>query len=156
LTRSADSAMYLAKRQGRNCYRIFSQDLNEKMESCKKMELKLKQAIQDNNFILHFQPLFDLTRGRTVAMEALLRWVHPETGKLSNHREVASFFSRRISYAGFLWAWSTHQITRAPLFIEVRDDEARRNTALRFKQLFENAHHITEAVDLPDRPTIGK
>ena len=81
---------------------------------------------------------------------------HPETGKLSNHKEVASLFSRRISYAGFLWAWSTHQITRAPLFIEVRDDEARRNTALRFKQLFENAHHITEAVDLPDRPTIGK
>lgn len=75
----------------------------------------------------------------------------PETGRLFGHREIPGFFSRRISYAGFLWAWSTHQITRAPLFIEVRDDEGRRNTVRRFKQLFEHAHRIREAVELPDR-----
>ena len=54
----------------------------------------------------------------------------PDTGKLSNHKEITSFFGKRVSYAGFLWAWSTHQITRGPLFVEVRGNDARRNTAL--------------------------
>ena len=54
----------------------------------------------------------------------------PDTGKLSNHKEITSFFEKRVSYAGFLWAWSTHQITRGPLFVEVRGNDARRNTAL--------------------------
>ena len=76
---------------------------------------------------------------------------HPETGRTANHLEITGFFSRRVSYAGFLWAWSTRQITRGPLFVEVRGDEARRNTVLRFKRLFENAHRIKEAADLPDR-----
>jgi hypothetical protein len=73
----------------------------------------------------------------------------PDTGKLSNHKEITSFFGKRVSYAGFLWAWSTHQITRGPLFVEVRGSPARRNTALRFKRLFERAHHISNAADLP-------
>ncbi len=75
----------------------------------------------------------------------------PVTGALSNHHEISDLFGSRISFAGFLWAWSTHQITRGPLFVEVRDDEGRRNTVRRFKQIFENAHRIREAADLSDR-----
>lgn len=72
----------------------------------------------------------------------------PETRRLSNHREVAGLFSPRISFAGFLWAWAAHQVTRGPLFVEVREDGGRRNTAERFKRLFESAHRIQEAADL--------
>ncbi|MBI2952412.1 TIM barrel protein [bacterium] len=76
----------------------------------------------------------------------------PETRRLSNHREIPALFSPRISCAGFLWAWGTHQITRGPLFVEVREDGARRRTAALFKRLFERAHRIREAVELTDRP----
>ena len=76
----------------------------------------------------------------------------PETGALKNHIEITRFFGRRISYAGLFWAWSTHQITRGPLFVAVQDNTGRRNTVRRFKHLFENADQIHEAIDLPDRP----
>ena len=75
----------------------------------------------------------------------------PVTGGLTNHHEISDLFGSRISFAGFLWAWSTHQITRGPLFVEVRDDEGRRNTVRRFKRLFEDAHRIREAADLTRR-----
>ena len=75
----------------------------------------------------------------------------PATGRLSNHHEISDLFGSRISFAGFLWAWSTHQITRGPLFVEIRDAEGRRNTVRRFKRLFEGAHEIREATDLRDR-----
>jgi hypothetical protein len=77
--------------------------------------------------------------------------IHPDTGKLANHLEITSLFGRRISYAGFLWAWSVHQVSRAPLFIEVRQAAGRRASAARLKQLFEQAEKIKEGVDLPDR-----
>jgi hypothetical protein len=77
--------------------------------------------------------------------------IDPENGRLSNHTEITGLFGKRISYAGFLWAWSTHQITRGPLFVEVRGNDARRNTAWRFKRLFENACLIRKTTDLPDR-----
>lgn len=77
----------------------------------------------------------------------------PGSGLLSNHHEITDLFGSRISFAGFLWAWSTHQITRGPLFVEVRDAEGRVKTARRFQRLFENARRIREAADLPGRMT---
>jgi hypothetical protein len=76
---------------------------------------------------------------------------HPETGKPANHQAITQLFGKRISYAGFLWAWSTRQIARAPLFVEVRQAEGRRETAARLKRLFDDAHRIGRATDLPDR-----
>jgi predicted phosphodiesterase len=76
---------------------------------------------------------------------------HPETGKLANHLEISSLFGRRISYAGLLHAWSCRQITRAPLFVEVREGGARRSTAERLRKLFERAGEIRESAELPDR-----
>lgn len=77
--------------------------------------------------------------------------VHPETGKLANHLGIGSLFGRRISYAGFLHAWSQRQIARAPLFVEVRAEEARRSTAEGLRKLFERAGEIRESAELPDR-----
>lgn len=53
---------------------------------------------------------------------------HEETGKLTNHRDIKAVYDRTISYAGFLHAWSRHTINRAPLFVEVRDAQERRQT----------------------------
>lgn len=76
---------------------------------------------------------------------------HPDTGRLANHLEIDALFGRRISYAGFLWAWSTRQITRGPLFVEVRDTPARRRTVRRLQELFAQGERIRSSVALPDR-----
>lgn len=75
----------------------------------------------------------------------------PVSGVLSNHHEITDLFGSRISFAGFLWSWSTHQITRGPLFVEVRDAGGREKTVRGFRRLFEYAHRIRDASDLPDR-----
>ncbi len=73
----------------------------------------------------------------------------PTSGALSNHHEITELFGGRISFAGFLWAWSTHQITRGPLYVEVRDASGREKTVRRLGRLFEYAHRIRDAADLP-------
>lgn len=74
----------------------------------------------------------------------------PETGKPANHQAITHLFGKGISYAGFFFAWSTRQITRAPLFVEVRDAGGRRETATLLKSIFDRAHRIERATDLPD------
>lgn len=64
---------------------------------------------------------------------------HPRTGRTVNHRKMESLFGPRISYAGFLWAWSTRQIARGPLFVEVRDAKDRRATARLLREQFDAA-----------------
>ena len=75
----------------------------------------------------------------------------PDRGGLANHLGIDGLFGGRLSFAGFLWAWSMRQITRGPLFIEVRDEEARLQTARLLLTLFERAGDIRQATDLPGR-----
>ena len=64
---------------------------------------------------------------------------HEETRKMTNHRGIKSTYDRTISYAGFLHAWSNRLINRAPLFVEVRDAEERRQTMWLLKRIFAGA-----------------
>jgi sugar phosphate isomerase/epimerase len=74
--------------------------------------------------------------------------VSPQTGKLSNHLAIENPFGPRISYAGFLWAWSTRQTNRAPIFVEIRDEAGRRETVVKLLQLFREADRITHMADI--------
>jgi diguanylate cyclase (GGDEF)-like protein/PAS domain S-box-containing protein len=80
LLRSADNAMSRAKERGRNNYQLSIRELTE--EAVKRLALQagLRQAIERNELILHYQPVLSLTSGRIVEMEALVRWQHPEKG----------------------------------------------------------------------------
>jgi diguanylate cyclase (GGDEF)-like protein/PAS domain S-box-containing protein len=80
LLRSADNAMARAKERGRNNYQLSIRELTE--EAVKRLTLQagLRQAIERNELILHYQPVLSLTSGRIVEMEALVRWQHPEKG----------------------------------------------------------------------------
>lgn len=83
LLRHADIAMYLAKEQGKNTYRFFSQDLHARVEERIKVETCLRRALERDELFLLYQPQLDLRTGRMVGMEALLRWNHPELGVLT-------------------------------------------------------------------------
>ncbi|MBT3606074.1 MAG: TIM barrel protein [Candidatus Latescibacteria bacterium] len=71
------------------------------------------------------------------------------TGKTANHKEMFSLFDLRISYAGFLHAWSTQQLNRAPLFVEIRNADERRRSAKRLHNLFLQHASIQTSQDLP-------
>lgn len=82
LLQNADTAMYDAKEQGRNTLRFFRGDLNVRAVERQSIEADLRQALVRGEFILHYQPQFNLTTGVVSSVEALLRWRHPRLGTL--------------------------------------------------------------------------
>lgn len=74
LLMNADRAMYQAKSRGRNRYQLFSAELAEGAYERLMMESSLSGAVARNELVLHYQPQVDLTDGRLVAIEALVRW----------------------------------------------------------------------------------
>ncbi len=83
LLTKADTAMYEAKSCGRNGYFNYAPNLlmynSEKMS----LESELKNAVSNNEFVLHYQPKIDLNDGQVIGVEALVRWQHPTRGLLS-------------------------------------------------------------------------
>lgn len=77
----ADVAMYQAKRQGRNQAVRYRSEFDENVSQRLQLVGRLREALQNEEFVLEFQPLWS-TDGRPVALEALVRWQHPEQGLL--------------------------------------------------------------------------
>ena len=80
LTKNADAAMYAAKSAGRNTSRFFSRSLGERVSRHLQVKTEIARGLQLGEFSLHLQPEVDLHSGRMVALEALIRWNHPEQG----------------------------------------------------------------------------
>ncbi|NMU34168.1 EAL domain-containing protein, partial [Vibrio parahaemolyticus] len=80
LLKNADTAMYLAKKNGRNGYAFYSPDLTDKSVSHVRIQSALHQAIEKQQLRLEFQPQYNLEQNSIVGVEALLRWQHPEFG----------------------------------------------------------------------------
>ncbi|MDO9218102.1 MAG: EAL domain-containing protein, partial [Lacisediminimonas sp.] len=80
LLRNADLAMYRAKEQGRNSFRFFSAQMGVSSLERVRLESGLRQAVENDELVLHFQPKLDLLTGEITGIEALLRWQHPQQG----------------------------------------------------------------------------
>jgi EAL domain-containing protein (putative c-di-GMP-specific phosphodiesterase class I) len=80
LMQCADVAMYQAKERGRNNYQFFTAGMTERAQEELRMESKLRQAIVNDELLMHYQPQVDLQSGRVIGMEALIRWQHPVMG----------------------------------------------------------------------------
>jgi diguanylate cyclase (GGDEF)-like protein len=83
LIKSADTAMYYAKDNGRNNYKFFEQDMNARAVLRQSTEASLRLALERREFVLYYQPKINLHSGTIVGVEALIRWQHPERGLLS-------------------------------------------------------------------------
>jgi EAL domain-containing protein (putative c-di-GMP-specific phosphodiesterase class I) len=80
LLRDADLAMYKAKGTGRACYAMFTTDLHTQTFKVLQIESDLRQALDQKEFTLHYQPIVSLSTGNLIGFEALLRWQHPQKG----------------------------------------------------------------------------
>jgi diguanylate cyclase (GGDEF)-like protein/PAS domain S-box-containing protein len=80
LLKNADMAMYRAKKAGRNNIQFYSPEMNREMQRQLLIEHELRTAISANQFKLYYQPIIDIETGEILALEALLRWHHPDQG----------------------------------------------------------------------------
>jgi diguanylate cyclase (GGDEF)-like protein/PAS domain S-box-containing protein len=78
LLRHADQAMYQAKQEGKNCYCIYNHALDFKQHLKRTAIARIDQGIENNEFVLFFQPKIDMRNGEVFGAEALIRWQHPE------------------------------------------------------------------------------
>jgi diguanylate cyclase (GGDEF)-like protein/PAS domain S-box-containing protein len=83
LIKNADTAMYQAKEQGRDNYQLFNAFVNAKALQRIALEHGLRRALVNDELEVHYQPIFDFRSGRISGMEALLRWNHPEMGRIA-------------------------------------------------------------------------
>ena len=80
LLKNADQAMYVAKNMGRNQISYFTQALQESAQTRLRMINDLREAIANQQFVVHYQPIVDLSTGEIHKAEALVRWHHPKKG----------------------------------------------------------------------------
>jgi diguanylate cyclase (GGDEF)-like protein/PAS domain S-box-containing protein len=89
LLRNADVAMYTAKENGKGRYQVFEPDMH--MSVLRRLELKadLQRAVDNGEFVLHYQPIIRLETGEITGLEALVRWQHPERGTIAPDEFIA-------------------------------------------------------------------
>jgi len=131
LVQKADSAMYVAKQQSGNAYQFYNAEINVRTVKRQKMERQLRQAVQENQLALDFQPLVSIDTGQVVGAEALLRWHHPEDGLL-----LPSQFLSVAEETGAIF----------PL-----GEWALRTACVQMRQWQERGHRFTVAVNLSNR-----
>ncbi|NVO12537.1 MAG: EAL domain-containing protein [Rhodoplanes sp.] len=80
ILKSADLALYRAKADGRGCYRFFEPEMDANARQRREFEFQLREALVREEFELHFQPIVDIATHQPCAVEALVRWRHPQHG----------------------------------------------------------------------------
>ena len=80
LLKASDMAMYHSKEHGKNAYHFFNSEMNSEKKQFLQLEIALRKSVKDHDFLLHYQPQFDLRTLELIGFEALVRWQHPEMG----------------------------------------------------------------------------
>ncbi len=83
LLSAADLAMYRAKAEGGATVHVFDEALRAEHETRKNLEREINRALRNGEFVLHYQPIFKVGTAEPIAREALIRWEHPQRGRLS-------------------------------------------------------------------------
>jgi diguanylate cyclase (GGDEF)-like protein/PAS domain S-box-containing protein len=92
----ADTAMYAAKQAGRSTYRFFSRELSERAAKHFELEYELELALERNEFVLHFQPIYATDSQEITNLEALIRWQHPKRGLIGPNYFIEFAEERRM------------------------------------------------------------
>ncbi|MDD5331139.1 MAG: EAL domain-containing protein [Sulfuricella sp.] len=88
LLKDAEAAMFRTKEQGGNGYQFFTADMTARTADLLELESSMRKALEQNEFLLHYQPQVDLASGEIIGVEALARWLHPERGLIPPARFI--------------------------------------------------------------------
>jgi diguanylate cyclase (GGDEF)-like protein/PAS domain S-box-containing protein len=88
MLRDADIAMYRAKAAGRDRYEVFDETMHASAVALLRLETELRRSLEQERFVMHYQPIVSLQSGRIAGFEALVRWDHPERGLVSPERFI--------------------------------------------------------------------
>jgi diguanylate cyclase (GGDEF)-like protein len=107
LLQKADRAMYHAKESGRNTFRFFLDGMNAQAQEHLHLVAGLRAALEQEAFVLHYQPQYDLATGAIVGVEALIRWQHPELGLIPPGTFIP--VAERSGLIGDIGAWALRE-----------------------------------------------
>jgi len=82
ILKNADTAMFRAKENGRHCFQFFKPEMSVSAMERLDLENSLKAAFENDEFLIHYQPIINLHDNEIVGVEALLRWQHPDKGMI--------------------------------------------------------------------------
>ena len=107
LLKMADVALYRAKADGRGLFRMFEPGMDTEQQARRALESDLRRGVEMQEFELHYQPLVDLCSGQVSALEALIRWRHPERGLVSPDDFIP--LAEATGLIGPIGAWVLHR-----------------------------------------------
>ena len=129
LLRDADTAMYRAKAGGKARHEVFDTAMHTRAFKRLRVETELRRAIEREQLRIHYQPIVSLATGRLMGFEALLRWYHPERGRIPPAEFIPVAEETRLIIPIGQWvlgeacrqmrAWQTQFPTKPPLSINV-------------------------------------
>ncbi|HSO96513.1 MAG TPA: EAL domain-containing protein [Acidimicrobiia bacterium] len=129
LLRDADAAMYRAKDQGRARIELFDEATHRRAVTFLELDADLHRAVERNEFVVHYQPIVDLTTGKVSGLEALLRWQHPTRGLVEPDEFIGRAEDNGLIVPMGFWAlreacrqttvWQSRQSRGPPLHVSV-------------------------------------
>jgi diguanylate cyclase (GGDEF)-like protein len=103
----AESAMFDAKSEGRNRVAVFAPSFHDRITMRRHLEIDLRDALDQDGLVLHYQPIVDLTDHRMIGAEALIRWSHPDRGLMPPADFLAVADESRLVSALTEWVLNT-------------------------------------------------
>jgi diguanylate cyclase (GGDEF)-like protein len=107
LLKNADLALYRAKSEGRNSYRFFEPEMDRELRVRRALEVDLHNALANGEFEAHYQPIVNADDGATCAVEALIRWRHPQHGLIPPNRFIP--FAEERGLISAIGSWILQQ-----------------------------------------------
>lgn len=107
LLKNADLALYRAKAERRGIWHFFEAEMDARLQSRRRLEMELREALANNELKLLYQPIYDLERERIGGFEALLRWEHPTHGMVSPSEFIS--IAEEIGLIGSFGEWVLYQ-----------------------------------------------
>lgn len=155
LMKKADMALYKAKEEGRNTFKVYDHSIDISNIQSLLLERDLRKAVLNNEFTAHFQPKVDAITGITIGAEALIRWVHPKLGNISPREfipmaeetgliiPIGKWMKRRVCEQ--LAVWRDEGIPLIPISVNIS------STRFLQKSFSEDVRHLLEEYQLDGR-----